>query len=113
MATKPNEAADVNAELATLRADIARLSDSIAQLLQREADEAATRIRTGVGRAADVVTSVADDVKRTGRQMAADAQEGVRSATSELEASIERNPLTAVLIAAGVGLVFGLMSRKG
>ena len=35
-----------------------------------------------------------------------------RSASGEIEASIERNPLTAVLIAFGVGMWLGMMSRS-
>ena len=34
-----------------------------------------------------------------------------RAASGEIEASIERNPFTAVLIAFGVGMWLGLISR--
>ena len=116
MATKPTDG-DYGAEIAKLREDITQLSDSIAQLVKRETDYAAAQLRTSVGRAAEAVAgrvnSVADDVARTGRQFASDAQHGVRNAASELESNIERNPLTAVLIAGGIGLVLCLLSRKG
>lgn len=115
MATKPSDG-DYSAEIATLRDDIKSLSDSIALLVKRETENAAAELKTSVGRAADAVAgrvhSVADDVARTSRQFASDAQHGVRNAATELESNIERNPLTAVLIAGGIGLVLGLLSRK-
>ena len=44
---------------------------------------------------------------------ASDAKDRLSGASSSLEASIERNPLTAVLIAMGAGLMIGLLSRGG
>jgi ElaB/YqjD/DUF883 family membrane-anchored ribosome-binding protein len=43
---------------------------------------------------------------------AASAQERVQSAQADLESSIERNPMTAVFVALGIGFVIGLMTRS-
>jgi ElaB/YqjD/DUF883 family membrane-anchored ribosome-binding protein len=42
----------------------------------------------------------------------ADAQENVRAARGQIEASIERNPMTAVLIAFGIGMLISRMNRS-
>ena len=39
-------------------------------------------------------------------------QDRVRAASSEIEASIVRNPFTAVLIALGIGISVGMMNRS-
>jgi ElaB/YqjD/DUF883 family membrane-anchored ribosome-binding protein len=41
----------------------------------------------------------------------ADAQENVRAVRGEIGASIQRNPMTAVLIAVGIGVLIGRMNR--
>ena len=40
------------------------------------------------------------------------AQKAALNASRDVEASIERNPLTAVMIAAGIGLVLGMVSSR-
>lgn len=102
----------VNSEIETLRGEIKSLTDSVANLLKRETDNA----RQGVKGAADAVaqhaSSAAETVSQAGYRLAADAQEGVKNATSKLETCIEKNPVQSVLVAAGVGFLLGLMSRR-
>ena len=43
---------------------------------------------------------------------AADAQDRFMAATADLESTIERNPLIAVLIALFIGLLMGTLSRS-
>jgi ElaB/YqjD/DUF883 family membrane-anchored ribosome-binding protein len=98
MSNKTGEptAADLTADLAALRADITRLSDTIAGLVRTQADHAGA-----VGDARDQLS-----------RAAADAQDSALGAAADLERRIERNPLTAVLIAAGLGIMLGMMSRS-
>lgn len=100
--TKSVEAAaeDVAADLAALRQDIARLAATMNDLVQHQTQAAGHRVFAAVGDARDKIASTT-----------ADAQDRVRAASREVEASIERNPLTAVLISFGVGMVLGLLSR--
>jgi ElaB/YqjD/DUF883 family membrane-anchored ribosome-binding protein len=93
--------ADLNSDLAALRADIARLSDTIAGLVRVQADQAGATMRGVVGDARDQLS-----------RAAADAQDSARNAAVDLERRIEKNPLTAVLIAAGIGMALGMMSRR-
>jgi len=69
---------DFTADLAALRQDVARLSETASELVQHQV---------------------------------ADAQENVRAVRGEIGASIQRNPMTAVLIAVGIGVLIGRMNR--
>jgi ElaB/YqjD/DUF883 family membrane-anchored ribosome-binding protein len=92
---------DVTADLAAIREDVARLADTISKLMQRQTQAAGLGVSEAVGDAGDRIGSAA-----------ADARNRARAASGEIEASIERNPLTAVLIAFGIGMWLGMMSRS-
>ncbi len=94
-------ASDLAADLAAVRADIARLSDTVSALVRSQADAAGAAVRGVMGDARDQLS-----------QAAAQAQDSAFGAAADLERRIERNPLTAVLIAAGIGLALGMMSKS-
>lgn len=91
---------DTTAYLAALRQDIARLSESVSALLQGPAPGVAQQLSDAV-----------DDTKAGLASAAADVRSRVKAAGGEIEASIERNPLTAVMVSFGVGMALGMMSR--
>ena len=101
--TKSSEGAgeDMTADLAALRQDVARLSESISALLQSQAKGAAQH-----------VSDTVDDAKARFASTAADVTSRVHAAGGEIEASIARNPLTAMLIAFSVGMAVGMVSRS-
>jgi ElaB/YqjD/DUF883 family membrane-anchored ribosome-binding protein len=92
---------DISADLAALRQDVARLSDSISALMRNQAHGAAQH-----------VTDAVEDAKARFASTAADVKSRVNKAGGEIEASIERNPLTAMLVSFGVGMALGMMSRS-
>jgi ElaB/YqjD/DUF883 family membrane-anchored ribosome-binding protein len=94
-------AGDVAENLAALRNDVARLAETMSELVQHQTQAAGHRVSEAVGDAKDKISSTA-----------AVAQNRVRAAGCEIEASIERNPLTAVLIAFGIGMSLGVMRRS-
>jgi ElaB/YqjD/DUF883 family membrane-anchored ribosome-binding protein len=98
--TAESTTGDVSADLAALRHDVARLAETMSKLVQQQTQAAGHRVSEVAGGARDKVASAA-----------ADAQHRVRAASGEIEASIQRNPLMAVLIALGVGLSLGLLTR--
>ena len=104
MSDKTNEAGDSNlaADLASLREDISRLSESLAGLVRGRADSASATIKGVMG-----------DTTSQFSQATASAQDSALSAAAGLERRIEQNPLTAVLIAAAVGFALGAMTRRG
>jgi ElaB/YqjD/DUF883 family membrane-anchored ribosome-binding protein len=103
MSTKTGDfaASDLSADLAALRADITRLSDTMAGLVKGQANSAGAAVRGVVGDARDQLSQAANQ-----------AQDSALGAAADLERRIERNPLTAVLIAAGIGLALGMMSKS-
>lgn len=94
-------ASDLAADLAALRADIARLSDTMSGLVKAQANSAGAAVKGAMGDARDQLS-----------QAAAQAQDSALGAAADLERKIEKNPLTAVLIAAGIGMVLGMMSKS-
>ena len=103
MSNKTGEftSAELNGDLAGLRADIARLSDTVAAMVRTQADAAGAAMKGAVGDARDQLS-----------QAASQAQDSALGAAADLERRIERNPLTAVLIAAGIGMALGMMSKS-
>jgi ElaB/YqjD/DUF883 family membrane-anchored ribosome-binding protein len=96
-----NTEGDVAADLAAIRQDVARLAETIGKVLQHQTRAAGVGVSEAVGDAKDKVADTA-----------AGAREITRAASGEIEASIERNPLTAVLIAFGVGMWLGMIGRS-
>jgi ElaB/YqjD/DUF883 family membrane-anchored ribosome-binding protein len=95
------DASAIAADLVQLRADIASLKDSIADLVRGEAGQARATIR-----------NAAKDAKSQVSNAAANAQDSALAVAADFERNIEKNPLTAVLIATGIGLVLGILSRS-
>jgi ElaB/YqjD/DUF883 family membrane-anchored ribosome-binding protein len=101
MSDKDSAASNLAADLAALRADIARLSDAVAGLVRARTDAAGAVLKDAMG-----------DARERLSQAAGQAQDSAFGAVADLERRIEKNPLTAVMIAAGIGMVFGMMNRS-
>lgn len=98
-----NEA--VKGEIDALRDEVKRLTDLVSELAKAGSDEATRTLKTAVERAKDTASGAGetvDDIKRNLEPMAA-----------ELAANVERNPLSSLFIAAGVGMLIGLLTRSG
>lgn len=106
--TRPS---DVGHELDRLRADFSRLADTVTSLLRDQSGTAESSVRGFVDTARDQVASRAAELGRSGQAFAYEARDRIGGANAALEHRIERNPLKSVLIAAGIGLVLGLISR--
>lgn len=89
--------ADLAADLTALREDIAKISTSLIDLLHQKAT-------TGV-------LDAVDGARQRFSDKAAEAQTKVSSMSADVEATIERNPLAAVVIAALAGFLIGLLTR--
>jgi ElaB/YqjD/DUF883 family membrane-anchored ribosome-binding protein len=55
---------------------------------------------------------VAHLAETLGKLVQHQTQDRVRAASGEIEASIRRNPLTAILVAFGIGMSVGMMNRS-
>jgi ElaB/YqjD/DUF883 family membrane-anchored ribosome-binding protein len=99
---KPVEEAtqDFTADLAALRDDVAKLSLSLSDF-----------IRSQTAATANTVVDAVDNARQRISDTASKTQDRVAGASSDLEATIERNPLAAVLVALVAGILVGLLSR--
>ena len=93
----PSASADYDAvvdQLASLRADMAKLADAVTTGAQHRRQA----LTSGI---ADRMTGAADYVGRSGK-----------GAETRFEGAVAANPFVALGIAVGVGLLFGAMSRR-
>ena len=99
---KPVEKAsqDFTAELASLRDDVAKLNSSLSKF-----------IRTRSTAQTDTVFDAVDNARQKISDTASKTQDRVAGASTDLENTIERNPLAAVVIAMVAGILLGLLSR--
>lgn len=91
---------DLGDDVAALRDDIGKLTASVTELVRNQASSAVSTVAGAV-----------DQARQKVNETAGGAQDRVKSAAGELEASIERNPLAAVMVALVAGLIVGLFTR--
>jgi ElaB/YqjD/DUF883 family membrane-anchored ribosome-binding protein len=93
---------DFTADLALLRDDVAKLSSSLSEF-----------IRTQTATTASTVVDAVDNARQKISDTASKAQDRVARASTDLETTIERNPLVAVLIAIVAGIFVGMVAGMG
>ena len=91
---------DFTADLASLRDDVAKLSSSLSEV-----------IRTHSAATTNTVFDAVNNARQKISDTASKAQDHASGVSADLEATIERNPLAAVLIALVAGILVGLLSR--
>lgn len=92
---------DTSSELSNLRAEVSRLSEVIANRARSEADSAG-----------QMISDTMADLGKRSKEVAAVARDKVQETGFEVEDAISRNPWGAVMIAGGIGLVLGMLSRQ-
>lgn len=102
MASNPTEAAAaaVAEDFKALRDDVAKLNSAVAQLLRQQTGLAGEQVRGVIDEATDQLATSASALKAR-----------AQAATSDLETTITRNPVSAVLLSLIAGLLLGLWSR--
>jgi ElaB/YqjD/DUF883 family membrane-anchored ribosome-binding protein len=88
-----------NTDLGALRDDLAKLTQTVSQLVQSQAASTRDQVMGAVATAGDNIS-----------QSAAVAQDKLVSIEHDLESRIRKNPWGAVAIAVGVGLLLGKMT---
>jgi ElaB/YqjD/DUF883 family membrane-anchored ribosome-binding protein len=94
-------AAELQAEIETLKEDLAALTTTLSNLMR-------SGVREGRGR----FERKAEEYKKQGLEQADAAFQEARAYGDALEERIVQNPFSAVLVALGLGFLVGLMSRK-
>ncbi|TWF52106.1 DUF883 family protein [Neorhizobium alkalisoli] len=92
---------DIEAQLQQLREDISALAKTVAAVGNEKAAEVRGKARKAANEAADVSIGVVEA-----------AREQAVSLERDLENQIRSNPIQSVAIAAGVGFLFALMTRR-
>jgi ElaB/YqjD/DUF883 family membrane-anchored ribosome-binding protein len=90
---------DFAEDFGALRDDVAKLTASVSELVRAQAS-------TTTGTVMDAVKGAGQKVSDS----ATEAQDRLRGMGSDIEATIERNPLAAVLTALFAGVLIGMVS---
>src|ERR1700730_461528 len=90
---------DFAEDFGALRDDVAKLTASVSELVRAQAS-------TTTGAVMDAVKGAGQKVSDS----ATEAQDRLRGMGSDIEATIERNPLAAVLTALFAGVLIGMVS---
>ena len=105
---------DISDHLAAIRGDMSALMQTVAQLAS-ETDSIKKSIAARFGDAAQMAVDagdwILDKAESLGGEAVHVAGRGAATAVTEVQGQIKRNPLTAVLIAVGLGLAIGLFGR--
>lgn len=100
-----SEAERLKGQIADLQADISRILKSLADLGTAQGAALAEGLKHGADTLHAKGEAAAARVKAKGEAAAAQAEEGLEEARSYVRA----NPFTALGLAAGAGLIFGLL----
>jgi ElaB/YqjD/DUF883 family membrane-anchored ribosome-binding protein len=101
MVTK-TDGSDLSEQVKAIQAELASLTDTIRKFGSEQASAGAEALHGVAGRAGETFRASAEEARRRGYQAAED-----------LEGHITKNPVPAVLIAAGIGLFIGaLIGRR-
>lgn len=92
---------DLNEQIEQLRADMKSIADTLGAIASGKAGEVSAEARR---RAADLEAE-----GRAALQRAGDAARGLEA---DLAAHVRERPLQSLAIAAGLGVIFGLFSRR-
>jgi len=101
MNTKTETADELRAELVAVRRDIEALAGTVGKIASSETASAVAELRKQV-----------DAMMARGNAAVHAAGAKAGEATARFEASVERNPLTAVAIAVAAGYLLALLSRR-
>jgi ElaB/YqjD/DUF883 family membrane-anchored ribosome-binding protein len=99
-------------DVATVKNDIAALTDQVTDALNSFAGAATKQARRGYSEARANVDSAVDDMSERGGAVMDAAQNAARSIGETLEDVIAKRPLATVGLALGLGLLIGATWRR-
>lgn len=92
---------DLRDNLIELRKDFKELLNTVERLAATQADGVSRQVRDGLKTYAD-----------KGEEMFSKASEQAERVYGDLHETVERNPLTAMMIALGLGFLIGIVTRS-
>jgi len=109
--SEPSEASDVSEDLAQLRADFGRLSETVSGLLRNHAGTGADKVRDVASSTHEAFNAMTGSVSKAGSGIMHDTGKRLNTLGLELEGTFRANPTSALVTAAALGLVVGLLTR--
>jgi len=109
--SKIPDASDVSEDLAQLRADFGRLSETVSGLLRNHAGASADTVRDVASSTQEAFNAMTGSVSKAGSGIVQDTGKRLNTLGSELEGTFRDNPTSALVTAAALGLVVGLLTR--
>jgi len=102
---------DLGRDLSLLRDDISKLTESVTTLLSEHAGDVPGQVRDAANEAYTTVTDAAGSFSRAGTGLYEDVSKRMDTLGNELTNTIQRAPITALVVAAAVGMVYGMIRR--
>jgi ElaB/YqjD/DUF883 family membrane-anchored ribosome-binding protein len=96
-----NAASETTDDVAKLKADLNRLSDTVASLVSARADSARS-----------TMSDMASKLREQGEAVYRDAESRAREKAKDLEQTIVNNPFASVAAAFGIGVLFSMLTRR-
>jgi ElaB/YqjD/DUF883 family membrane-anchored ribosome-binding protein len=94
-----------------LRNDITAINTSVSNLAKAGVSEGRERVVEQLDELAQRTNELGEEITARGRRAARQAGDQASAVTRDLEDAINRNPLTAMLVALGLGFIIGMTSR--
>jgi ElaB/YqjD/DUF883 family membrane-anchored ribosome-binding protein len=105
-------AADIEHQIETIRADVSKLTQQMADLAAETKDTAMAQVKTQVRRAQDAANTAISDAQASGRE-AVDAFRDVADTFGDaVDDSLKRRPYATLAVAAGIGFLFGVAWKR-
>jgi ElaB/YqjD/DUF883 family membrane-anchored ribosome-binding protein len=111
-ATNGTTPGDTEKQLEMIRADIAQLTQQVADLVSHTKDDTMAQVRNQVRRAKAQADSVVSDVKESGREAVDAFREVADTFGDAIEDSLKRRPYATLAMVAGIGFLFGVAWRR-
>ena len=104
--------ADIEHQIETIRADVSKLTQQMADLAADTKDTAMAQVKTQVRRAQEAAESAISDAQASGRE-AVDAFRDVADTFGDaVDDSLKRRPYATLAVAAGIGFLFGVAWKR-
>ena len=104
--------ADMEAQLQTIRNDIAQLAKEMSELVDQTKDTAMAQVKTQVRRAQEAAGSAISDAQASGKEAVDAFREVADTFGDAIDDSLKRRPYATLAVAAGIGFLFGAAWKR-
>jgi ElaB/YqjD/DUF883 family membrane-anchored ribosome-binding protein len=102
---------DIGRDLAQLRDDFMRLSETVTGMVRGGAG-VGEHMQNAAMSARDAFDEVSGSLSRAGSGMVEDTSARLRTLGQELDDTFQKSPMMGVFAAAGLGMILGMLTRR-